>query len=49
MPVDCPDSLKDVVGYDPFDKNTGHRPDIWPAPVALLLNDGLETDYPMRY
>lgn len=48
VPADCPYALEDIAGYDPFDKDAEPGPDIWPAPVAQILNDGLGTDYPVR-
>ena len=49
LPAECPYALEDIVSYDPFDKNAEPNPDIWPAPVAIVLNERLGSDYPVRY
>ena len=46
LPVDCPYALEEIAGYDPSDKDAAPDPDVWPAPVALVLNEALGTDYP---
>ena len=46
---ECPYSLEDVAGYDPSVKDVEPREDVWPAPVARALNEGLGTDYPIRF
>ena len=47
LPQECPYALEDIAGYDPFDKNAEPRGDVWPAPVALVLNEVLGTSYPV--
>lgn len=47
LPAECPYALEDITGYDPFDKDAAPDPDVWPAPVARVLNDALGTDYPV--
>ena len=49
MPTSCPYALEDIAGYDPFDNKAQPRGDVWPAAVARVLNDALETDYPVRF
>ena len=48
LPVDCPYGLEDIAGCDPYDKKAEPRGDVWPAPVARTLNEGLGADYPVR-
>ena len=49
LPTESPYSLEDVAGCDPLDKEAEPGHDIWPAPVARKLNEGLGTDYPVRF
>ena len=49
VPPECPYSLIDIAGCDPYDKKARPRDDVWPAPVARALNEGLGTDYPVRF
>ena len=49
LPQECPYGLEGIAGYDPFDKKAMPQDDVWPAPVALKLNEVLGTDYPVRY
>ena len=48
LPTKQPYHLEDITGYDPFDRNAEPDPEIWPAPVARMLNKVLGTDYPER-
>lgn len=47
LPQECPYALDDIAGYDPFDKNAEPSGDVWPAPVARVLNEVLGTAYPV--
>ena len=49
LPADCPNSLEDIAGYDPYYKDARPQVDVWPAAVVRVLNDALGTDYPLRY
>ena len=49
LPTESPFSLEDVAGCDPLDKEAELGDDVWPAAVARKLNDGLGTDYPVRF
>lgn len=48
LPVKCPYALEDIVGYNPFVKEAAPLRDVWPAPVARVLNEELGLDYPVR-
>ena len=48
IPRERPYHVEDIAGCDPFDKGAEPRPDVWPAPVARVLNEALGTDYPVR-
>ena len=49
LPRECPYTLADVAGYDPFDKAAEPDADVWPPAVARRLNEALRADYPVRY
>lgn len=56
LPEECPYALEDIAGYDPEARRYSRRdrkaqPDggVWPAPVALRMNEELGEDYPVRY
>ena len=49
LPAERPYHVEDIASYDPFDKDAEPNPDLWPAPIAQILNDELGTDYPVRY
>ena len=49
LPGECPYALEDIVGYDPRDKDARPQGDVWPAPVARALNEGLGTEYPVGH
>ena len=48
LPRERPFHVEDITSYDPFDKNAEPDPNVWPAPVARVLNERLGTDYPVR-
>ena len=49
LPQECPYSLVEIAGYDPFDKQAEPEPDVWPAAVVRVMNEELGTDYPVRH
>lgn len=49
LPQECPYSLQDIAGYDPFDKRAVPEPDVWPTPVARRLNEKLGRGYPVPH
>ncbi len=49
LPQDCPYALVDIAGYDPSDRDAEPSADVWPAAVALRLNEALGADYPVRF
>ena len=49
LPAERPYHLEDITSYDPFDRDAKPDPDVWPAPVAQILNDALGTIYPVRH
>ncbi|MYB51298.1 MAG: DUF29 domain-containing protein [Acidobacteriia bacterium] len=49
LPQECPYSLEEIAGYDPFDKESEPQGDLWPAPVARALNEKLGRGYPLRH
>lgn len=49
LPQECPYSLEEIAGYDPFDKESEPQGDVWPAPVAQALNEKLGSSYPVRH
>ena len=48
LPAERPYHRGDILGYDPLDKRARPDPDVWPAPVARVLNEVLGADYPVR-
>lgn len=49
LPQECPYSLVDVAGYDPYDKKARPDPEAWPPSVALALNEELGTTHHVRH
>lgn len=49
LPQECPYSLEEIAGYDPFGKESEPQGDVWPAPVAKTLNEKLGSRYPLRH
>ena len=49
LPLECPYSLEEIVGYDPVDKSAEPEPDVWPASVARRLNEKLGRGYPVPH
>ena len=49
LPLECPYSLEEIVGYDPVDKRAEPEPDVWPASVARRLNEELGRGYPVPH
>ena len=48
LPQECPYTLAEIAGYEPREKHSVPLPDVWPAPVARVLNDWLNTSYTVR-
>ena len=48
LPRERPYHVEDITSYDPFDKDAEPDPDVWPTPVARVLNARLGTNYPVR-
>ena len=48
LPRECPYTLAEIAGYEPREKHAFPQPDVWPAPVAHVLNDWLDTNYAVR-
>ena len=48
LPAERPYHFEDIAGYDPFKKDAEPDPEVWPAPVARVLNEALGTNYPVR-
>ena len=48
LPQECPYTLEEIAGYEPREKHAVPQPDVWPAPVARVLNDWLNTNYAVR-
>lgn len=48
LPQECPYSLVEIAGYDSRDKQAVPQPEVWPAPVAHVLNERLGATYPVR-
>ena len=49
LPLECPYSLEEIVGYDPVDKRAEPEPDVWPESVARRLNEKLGRGYPVPH
>ena len=49
LPVDCPYVVEEIAGDDPHERDAEPRDDVWPAPVARRLNEGLGADYLVRF
>ncbi|MDE0125838.1 MAG: DUF29 domain-containing protein [Bryobacterales bacterium] len=49
LPEQCPYALEDIAGYDPWESGAAPNSGVWPAPVALRMNEELGEDYPVRH
>ena len=48
LPRECPYSLVEIAGYEPRERQAVPQPDVWPAPVARVLDGRMGTNYPVR-
>ena len=48
LPQECPYTIVEIAGYESREEQAVSGPDVWPAAVALVLNEQLGTNYPVR-
>ena len=48
LPQECPYTIVEIAGYESREEQAVPEPDVWPAAVALVLNEQLGTNYPVR-
>ena len=48
LPQECPYTIVEIAGYESREEQAVPEPDVWPAAVALVLNEQLGTNHPVR-
>lgn len=44
IPVDCPYTTKEIIGYDLFDRKAKPSKEVWPAEIAVILKKRLRAE-----
>ena len=48
LPRECTYALVEIAGYEPRERQAVPQPNVWPAPVARVLDERMGTNYSVR-